>query len=152
MAYHDNKTSIFKSISVDYVEPKIYDNSKLFFKLGEEYILLPFVLFKNKYIKMSILGSIMREYLERDPLDIHVDTKKGYHINKLFQFSNLFSDSQWVNRIAFVLASYGDENTVFIGTDKYTSLIIAIANSFCANDDYLIVDNIHNNQDLINPK
>ena len=150
MAYHDNKTSIFKSISVDYVEPKIYDNSKLFFKLGEEYILLPFVLFKNKYIKMSILGSIMREYLERDPLDIHVDTKKGYHINKLFQFSNLFSDSQWVNRIAFVLASYGDENTVFIGTDKYTSLIIAIANSFCANDNYFIIDNMQNNQDLIN--
>jgi len=144
-----NQTNIFKDISANTVEPKIYDNSKLFFKLGKKFILLPFVLFRNKCIKVPIIGSIMREYLEGNSLKIHVDTKKGYHIDKLFQFSNLFSDSQWINRIAFVLASYGDSNTVFIGTDKYTSLIIAIANSFCANENYLILDNLQNNQGLI---
>ncbi len=144
--YNSNKQSIF-SINVEDVEPRIHKNSKLFFQLGSENIILPFVLIQNKYLEETILDSIIINSLEKNSLNIHVDTKKGYHLNKFYQFKNLFSDSQWVNRLAFVLAQQGNKYTYFIGTDKYTSLTIAVANSFLGHNDYLVVDNIHNISD-----
>lgn len=119
-----------------------YKHSKLFFKLDNKYIILPFVIFKHEKLNEYILGNIIKEYLEKNTLKLHVDTKKGYHLNKFYQFKNLFSDSQWINRIAFVLAQQGNKNTYFIGTDKYTGLAVAVANSFYGNNEYLIIENV----------
>ena len=144
--YNSNKQSIF-SRNVEDIEPKIHKSSKLFFQLGSENIILPFALIQNKYLDENILGLIIVNLLEKNSLNIHVDTKKGYHLNKFYQFKNLFSDSQWVNRLAFVLAQQGNEYTYFLGTDKYTSLTIAVANSFLGSNEYLVVENILNKDD-----
>ncbi len=58
LEYNSGKESIFGSIVED-IEAKIHRNSKLFFKLNKKYMILPFVLIKNKYLDENILGLII---------------------------------------------------------------------------------------------
>jgi len=112
--------------------------SKLFYKnsSNNKYSLLPFELFdiNSSFEKNNLFSELLKNRLEDSKEIIHVDTLQGYHINNFYKFKAIFEDSQWINRIAYKLAEkvskeYGN-NYLFIGMDKYSSLVISIALSF----------------------
>lgn len=159
--YNHDQKDFFHTICDGSNNEKFETTSQLFYKLNEDYILLPFEIFEltdNENNAYNILDKIIQNKLEDSKLPIHVDTKQGYHINNFYQFKIFFEDSQWVHRISFLLASkiIWNSNVTFIGTDNYTGLVISFTKSLLESEknkkihSYIIEDFQENNFHKVN--
>ena len=101
--------------------------------------ILPFELFtlKDENLNdLNLLQIMLINYLNKTKIkeeDIHIDTKKGYHIDGYFKFNKIFENSDWVKRIAFLLAlELKDKNSNFsiVATDNYAGMVISLVASY----------------------
>ncbi len=96
-----------------------------------------------------IYTEMMENYLEINSKNIHVDTKKGFHLNKFYFFKNIFENSVWIYRLAFDLSrkfeSFIKNDMLIVGFGKYSALIISIMKSILnlPNSVYIIDDFEH---------
>jgi len=141
------------SICIDNHEPSVkLLSSKLFIELNKKTYLLPFELFEisdedrrngtTEKDRVSILEGMLEKYLnEVAKIDgIHIDTGRGYHIDRFIEFKKVFEDSRWVKRLAFRLAleinslwQQKREATIkyqLFGTDKYTHMLISLSYAY----------------------
>lgn len=150
--YHHGGITL-KPRNVEYENIKV--NTKLF---TEEYGILPFELFipQSSNQQKVLLSEILNNYLENTKIkDIHIDTKSGYYINGFYNFKHVFSDSGWIRRLAFLQAKYIASKEYiqplyFVGTDKYTSLMITFIISLLNKEDIKIIEPYHVIDDFSN--
>ena len=95
--------------------------------INNEYNILPI-----SYISSDILKDQINTHLTsyKNFLDIHLDTKRGYHVQGFYKFKDIFTDSSFAQPIAMHILSELEEmideninNILIIGTDPYAELV-----------------------------
>lgn len=95
--------------------------------MNNEYNILPI-----SYISSDILKDQINTHLTSNEnfLDIHLDTKRGYHVQGFYKFKDIFTDSSFAQPIAMHILSELEEtideninNILIIGTDPYAELV-----------------------------
>ena len=135
--YNYEKINFIKNNCDELGEKKIEINSNLFYQYEEKDYFIPLDIFhklddkNNQYIYTNMIDNNLEEkYLK----PYHVDIGGGFHIEKFYLLKQIFEDSTWISRIAFDLALKLNENSILIGVDTYSTLIINKALDIFDND------------------
>ncbi len=108
---------------------------------GNNFSVLPFELLtkeivdKTKDERWKILSyqQTIMNHLEKNKINVHFDTQRGYHVDGFYKFDTIFQDSTFLERLVFILADkiinnkdLKEKQLVFIGFGKYLNLFIAL--------------------------
>lgn len=122
-------------------------NNNFFNTIDNKSHFLPFELFLKTRKDNPIFMEMIDNFLDSKNgyLDIHLDTKDGFHIKKFYNFKIIFENSFWLNKIAFYLASKIDLNyndIIFVGSWYYSSQIISLTKHLINNENnhFIIYD------------
>ena len=127
VSYNHEKINFVKKFCNDLSDAKIEIDSNLFYMYkGKDYF-IPIDIFhgiSKENTELLYTDMINNNLDEKYNKPYHVDIGDGYHINSFYLLKQIFEDSTWISRIAFNLAQKLNKNTVLIGVENYSTLII----------------------------
>jgi hypothetical protein len=143
--YNHEKINFIKKLCDDMSDEKIEIDSSLFYSYKDKDYFIPIDVFQkinkdsNELIYTDMINNNLDEKYERS---YHVDIGDGYHIESFYLLKQIFEDSTWISRFAFNLALQLNEDSILIGVENYSTLIINKAiEIFGKNiDSYIIYD------------
>ncbi|KLE08928.1 hypothetical protein AF79_07325 [Aliarcobacter butzleri L354] len=102
-------------------------NTNLFYESEENNFFIPLDLFiidsnTEQYLYADMINNLLED--SKYKKSYHVDICDGYHVSQFYFLKYIFEDSTWINRFAFNLARYLEKNTVLIGVQNYSTLIV----------------------------